>query len=133
MERDACVGEVVTEPTWCEGEARHLRALADGDPLGIVIYRPTTPPRHRFADVDTGEVFAAADRSRYHQSAAYRARREAIFTRRCGCDRCGDLPAVLWAADRDAIGCEDDDNTVVLCRPCNNQAFRARESLGLVA
>lgn len=113
--------------------ARHRRAMSEGDPFAIVIYRPRTDPRHRFVDVDTGEVFLAVDRARYHRTTAYRERRAEVLARHHGCDRCGRPASILWAMDATALGCEDVYNTVALCRPCNDQAYRAREGLGLVA
>jgi hypothetical protein len=113
--------------------ARHNRCLNWGDALGIVIYRPSAPDHVTFTDIDTGKTWRHGDRAAYRSSAAYKIRRARLITGR-RCDHCGDPHGtVLWTADSADIGAETSDNTIVLCRHCNNRAYRARQSLGLAA
>lgn len=113
--------------------ARHLRCVNWGDALGIAIYRLSPPRTASFTDIDSGQTWTHAERSRYQQSAAYKARRKRLITRR-RCDECGDpRGTILWAAFASDIGRETADNTIVLCRDCNNRVFRARQGLGLAA
>lgn len=113
--------------------ARHNRCLNWGDALGIVIYRPSAPDHVTFTDIDTGKTWRHGDRAAYRSSAAYKIRRARLITGR-RCDHCGDPHGtVLWTADSADIGVETSDNTIVLCRHCNNRAYRARQSLGLAA
>lgn len=113
--------------------SRHLRCVSLGDALGTVIYRQSEPDAATFVDIDTGQCWTHAERDRYRRSTAYRLRRNRIIAHR-RCDACGDPDgSVLWTAYAADIGAETPENTVVLCRHCNNRAFRAREGLGLVA
>jgi hypothetical protein len=110
--------------------ARHNRSMNMGDALGTVIYRLSLADHVVFYDCDTGQRWTHGQRHRYRQSAAYKARRARIVARR-RCDVCGTLGGcVLWTARSEDIGAEDHDNTIVLCRHCNDRVYRAREQLG---
>lgn len=114
-------------------QARHNRSLNWGDALGIVIYRVSAPDRATFTDADTGKTWRHGNRAAYHRSAPYKRRRARILAGR-RCDHCGDpRGAVLWTAHATDIGSETSANTIVLCRHCNNRAYRARQSIGLAA
>lgn len=119
-------------PSASEIAERQRHSIEIGDALGTVIYRPPTPITS-FTDADTGEVFSTSDRAGYRNTRAYNSRRREILERKRGCDHCGAPAAFLWTKDVDAIGCEDVDNTVALCRHCNKRAYRGRQSLELVA
>ena len=110
--------------------ARHNRSMNMGDALGIVIYRLSLADHVVFYDCDTGQRWTHGQRHRYRQSAAYKARRARIVARR-RCDACGTPGGcVLWTGRSEDVGAEDHDNTIVLCRHCNDRVYRAREQLG---